>query len=387
MTASAPLGELVTVVGGGTPDRGEPAYWGPGYPWATVKDMKGFELSETEESITPAGLQHSASRVVPAGSIVLATRMALGKVAVATVPMAINQDLKALTCSPAIDPRFLLHYLAYRAPQIDAMGMGATVKGVTLDRLTQLRVPTPSLHEQRRIAAMLDRADAIRRKRRESIKLLDEFLRSAFLEMFGDPVGDGRAWHRVLLDDVAEIVSGVTKGRKLSSASQQVSYLRVANVQDGYLDLAEMKTIEATAQEITQYALRLGDIVLTEGGDPDKLGRGAVWHGEVEPCIHQNHVFRVRLRDEEFTPEFVSALLGSAYGKRYFLKAAKQTTGIASINRTQLGGFPVLRAPSALQKRYSAIVLATADTAANLGHAEAEANRLFDSLAQQAFSR
>lgn len=257
---------------------------------------------------------------------------------------------------------------------------------VKKEHLLEMQIPLPSLIAQRRIAAVLDRADAIRRKRGESLRLLDELLRSAFLEMFGDPVRNEQGWAATPLEAIAHIVSGVTKGRNISDATvAAVPYLRVANVQDGYLDLTEVKTIDATASEVARFRLQRGDILLTEGGDPDQLGRGAVWREEVPECIHQNHVFRVRLRDPAFVPEFVSALLGSAYGKRYFLRAAKQTTGIASINRTQLGGFPVLQVPIDLQKRYAAVLAEVRHLDARLLAASKVASDLFDSLAQCAF--
>jgi type I restriction enzyme S subunit len=101
------------------------------------------------------------------------------------------------------------------------------------------------------------------------------------------------------------------------------------------------------------YLLNPNDILLTEGGDPDKLGRGGIWKGEITPCIHQNHVFRVRITNNHFLPEYLSALLGSRYGKNYFFKEAKQTTGIATINRTQLRAFPVLFAPFDLQQKFT----------------------------------
>ena len=128
--------------------------------------------------------------------------------------------------------------------------------------------------------------------------------------------------------------------------------MRVANIQDGHIDLGEVKEIESLETDIEKYALQYGDILLTEGGDPDKLGRGAVWREEVKPCIHQNHIFRVRVDKLKITPEYLSALIGSARGKRYFLRAAKQTTGIASINMTQLKGFPALLPPISLQNKY-----------------------------------
>lgn len=145
------------------------------------------------------------------------------------------------------------------------------------------------------------------------------------------------------LDEVAEIGSGVTLGRDLSgSATVDLPYLRVANVQDGFLDLSEIKTVKVRTTEVDQFSLAAGDVLLTEGGDFDKLGRGAVWDGSISPCLHQNHIFRVRADRSKLEPEFLATLIGSEYGKRYFLRIAKRTTNLASINKTQLSAFPVL---------------------------------------------
>ena len=135
-----------------------------------------------------------------------------------------------------------------------------------------------------------------------------------------------------------------------------VPYMRVANVQDGHLNLDDVTEIEVFQSDIEKYRLVEGDLLLTEGGDPDKLGRGAVWKGQIKDCIHQNHIFRVRPDSTKLLPEYLSAQIGSVRGKRYFLKAAKQTTGIASINKTQLSNYPVLIPPMKLQLKYSDIV-------------------------------
>lgn len=276
-----------------------------------------------------------------------------------------NFMLRLRTNPERANPRWLYHWLKSDRGRAALTAMNSTTSGLrNLNRDLYLSqgIPLPPIADQARIAAMLDKADGIRRKRQESLRLLDELLRSAFLEMFGDPVRNEKGWESTRLGTMSEIVSGVTKGRKLRGNHRSVPYLRVANVQDGHLDLREMKVIDANEQEISKYSLQPGDIVVTEGGDPDKLGRGAVWRGHVADCIHQNHVFRIRLVDQRFTPEFVNALLGSAYGKRYFLKAAKQTTGIASINRTQLAAFPVLQPPVELQQKYARL-LAQVDAA------------------------
>lgn len=153
-------------------------------------------------------------------------------------------------------------------------------------------------------------------------------------------------WKIIPLASVAEIRTGLAKSNQRKSIDPvQMPYLRVANVQDGHLDLSEMKTITIEKSEATRYLLLNGDVLLTEGGDFDKLGRGAVWKSEIPNCLHQNHVFVVRTYRDILLPDYLSALAGSGYGKSYFLKCSKQSTNLASINSSQLRVFPVLLPP------------------------------------------
>jgi type I restriction enzyme, S subunit len=149
-------------------------------------------------------------------------------------------------------------------------------------------------------------------------------------------------WVWASLDMLGEIASGVAKGTKKASSvpTREVPYLRVANVQRGYLDLTQIKTIQATVSEIIELRLMRGDILFNEGGDLDKLGRGWVWYEEVAECIHQNHVFRMRPTIRAVPSEFISHH-GNSFGKEWFKKAGKQTTNLASINMTMLRAFPV----------------------------------------------
>ncbi len=132
--------------------------------------------------------------------------------------------------------------------------------------------------------------------------------------------------------------------------------VRVANVQDGYFDLREVKTIAVERSEIDRYSLRKNDVLLTEGGDLDKLGRGHLWDGQIEPCLHQNHVFAVRTRQDVLLPLFFALQTSGPHGRRYFLSCAKQTTNLASINSTQLKHFPVLVPPLWEQYEITAIL-------------------------------
>lgn len=149
-------------------------------------------------------------------------------------------------------------------------------------------------------------------------------------------------WQFVRLGTIAQIGSGmaVSKSRKLEDPVE-VPYLRVANVQRGKLDLDEVKTMEVERAELEGLKLRKWDVLFNEGGDRDKLGRGWVWESQIEPCITQNHVFRASpWLEEEFHSKFIS-YWGNAFGRNYFEKAGKQTTNLASINKTVLSMFPV----------------------------------------------
>ncbi len=179
---------------------------------------------------------------------------------------------------------------------------------------------------------------------------------------------DGWCWAK--LDQVAAIAGGVTKGQKFSEKAEtrEVPYLRVANVQRGYLDLLEIKTIRALAAEVKELALRPGDVLFNEGGDRDKLGRGWIWEGQIEECVHQNHVFRARLFLDEMQPKLVS-WCGNSYGQQWFMKAGKQSVNLASINLTVLRSFPVPLPPLAEQ---TAIVELVEDQLSVIDHLEAD---------------
>jgi type I restriction enzyme S subunit len=150
-------------------------------------------------------------------------------------------------------------------------------------------------------------------------------------------------WEVRPLKAVCEIQSGITLGKDyVGQTTDEYPYLRVANVQAGHANLAVVKTIHVTKAEALRCTLQAGDVLMTEGGDPDKLGRGCVWNAQVAPCLHQNHVFAVRPNTLQLQPHFLSALMGTRYARAYFESTAKQTTNLASTNKTKIGQFQVL---------------------------------------------
>ncbi len=154
------LGDVCRFIGGGTPSRKREDYYKGNIPWATVKDFKTYWITDTEDHITEAGLDDSASNLIPSGAVLLVTRVGLGKVAIAGRPMAINQDIKAVIPSTEILPEFLFWFLLSKGPEIQRIGTGATVKGVTLNDVRSISMPLPPLADQQRIIDILSRAEA-----------------------------------------------------------------------------------------------------------------------------------------------------------------------------------------------------------------------------------
>lgn len=171
------------------------------------------------------------------------------------------------------------------------------------------------------------------------------------------PFHPPNGWEWVRFGDIHQVAGGVTLGRKLTG-KRTVShpYLRVANVQRGALDLRQIKEVEIGEEELDRYRLRRDDLLITEGGDWDKVGRTAIWRGEIEPCLHQNHIFRARRITSDMNVEWVALFMNSAIAMAYFQASAKQTTNLASINMGELKHCAVPLPPLREQSRIVAAV-------------------------------
>ncbi|SMB27172.1 Type I restriction enzyme (fragment) [Sterolibacterium denitrificans] len=242
-----------------------------------------------------------------------------------------------------VEPEYIFYGIQQKLKEIENSTSFVTVKHLSAKQVQGIEMPLPPLPEQRRIVDLLARAEGVVRLRREAEKKAAELIPALFLDMFGDPATNPKGWPEHNLGDIADVVSGVTKGRKFGDKQTvEVPYLRVANVQAGHIDLTEVKTIEVLPRDVEQLALQNGDVVLTEGGDFDKLGRGALWEHNIANCVHQNHVFRVRCNRSVMLPQFFVIYLQSSRVREYFLRCAKRTTNLASINMTQLRALPVV---------------------------------------------
>lgn len=284
-----------------------------------------------------------------------------------------------------------LHFLLLSLG-LEQMNGHAVVPGLNRETAYSVPVRIPEIGEQNQIANVLRNAWKAVEVESEIIKVTRELKKAAFHHLFsrglhGTAPRETRfgvvpvSWEEMALNECAFVQTGIAKNtRKQSVDDVEVPYLRVANVQDGHLDLREIKTIKASRRDIESSLLQEGDVVLTEGGDFDKLGRGFIWEGQIERCVHQNHIFAVRTDQLKLLPRYFAYLAQSPYGKSYFLSVAHKTTNLACINSTKLKAFPVLL-PCLDEQQEIASILQTID--AKLSYHEARQKllrELFQSL-------
>ncbi|MFG1242273.1 restriction endonuclease subunit S [Xanthobacter sp. V7C-4] len=287
--------------------------------------------------------------------------------------------------SSELDRSYLFHWIGKALQEIHGKTSFVTVKHISSKQIANLDIILPPLDEQRRIVGLLDRAAEIRRRADAARAKARAIIPALFLDMFGDPATNPKGWAVRPLAEVADIGSGLTKGRKLNGTpAEPTPYLRVANVQADRLDLSEIKMIDATDDDRVRCRLLPGDLLMTEGGDLDKLGRCAMWQGEVELCLHQNHIFRVRM-GSAIVPDYARAFMQSEAARGYFLRVAKRTTGIASINKTQLGRLPVWVPPLPLQTSFAEQARRIETTARALDVAAAKAEAMAAALSHDIF--
>ncbi len=360
-----------------------------------TRDSIHLDLTDIQRVAVPDGAEGERTKVQP-GDILFSITAYLGSVAVAPdglEPAFVSQHvalarLRKGNMLPAWTAYVALSWVG--KTYLETQGYGGTKVQLSLDDVANLLLTVPPLHEQIAIAAFLDREtakiDALMAEQDKLLTLLAEKRQATISQAVTtglDPdvpmkdsgvewLGEVPAhWKISRLKFVASVQTGVAKGKDYTGKNTtEVAYLRVANVQDGYLALDDIATIVIPIEDLARYRLQPGDVLMNEGGDFDKLGRGHVWNGEIENCIHQNHVFAVRPR--QVSSAWVNKITSSDYAQFYFMTRSKQSTNLASISSTNVMELPLLLPPEAEQE---AILMFVDAETARLDALAAEAAR------------
>ena len=383
------LSEIALVSAGQGAPQGDSNYCESGTPFVKAGNLQELSNGASIDAIQKVSNEVAAThglKLQRKGSVLFAkSGMSCLKGYVYVLPedAYIVSHLACVT-PMGVDSDYLCYYFRFHRP--NKLVKDAAYPSISLADIGCLEIEIPEGNEVTQIVDALKRVESIINLHCQQLTVLDTLIKARFVELFGDTIFNESELPAMQLAEMADIVSGITKGRKTKETDlREVPYMAVSNVKSGYIDWTTVKTIMATPSEIEQYRLQPDDVLMTEGGDPDKVGRGAIIRKPLENCIHQNHIFRVRLNEEVILPVYFAEYLQHSKAKDYFLGCAKQTTGIASINMKQLRALPVLVPPIELQTQFATFVAQIYKSKAVVQKALDEAQTLFDSLMQQYF--
>lgn len=355
------LSELCEINIGKTPARAKAAYWGKGNPWLSIRDMnQGLELRTTKEEITDLGVRESCIKLVSKGTVLFSFKLSIGKIGIAQRDMYTNEAIAAL---PIKDKTQLCEeYLVYALTKIDAAkSTDRAVMGATLNKkkLAELKIPLPPLEEQKRIAAILDKADAIRRKRRQTIDFTDQLLHSIFLDMFGDPVTNPEGWPEEILVNL--ISCNLQNGAYYPKEEYSDNGIEMVHMSDAFYDVIQrgkLKRVLASETDIEKYKLTSEDLLISR--------RSLTYEGAAKPClippsseplIFESSMIRVTPDTEKVLTRYLFEYLSHPTVKTHFIRKYVTGATIKGISQKNLENIRVLIPPIDIQRKF----LATAD--------------------------
>jgi type I restriction enzyme S subunit len=379
--ATIRVGDYFHSWGGMTPSTSNASYWGGKVPWVSSKDIKAWRIAGGEEFITRKALQETRLRLCPVGSVLVVVRSGILAhtlpIAVVDAPVTINQDLKAFYCPDSDLNAWLALALRSLTPEILTNNRkdGTTVQSVRYEELCDLIIQVPPSHEQKRITArlgnLLERVGSTRERLSRVPVILKRFRQAVLTaacsgrltedwrqgagsrysakitrpQPIAEDAQEGlpeipESWCWTPIGEVSEIRGGIQKQPKRTPKKHAFPYLRVANVLRGRLDLSQVKQMELFEGELETYRLKTGDLLVVEGnGSLTEIGRSAIWGGEIENCVHQNHIIRVRVRG--CIPEYVDAFWNSRFGTSIITARAVTTSGLYSLSTKKVAAIPL----------------------------------------------
>ncbi|MEI6827379.1 MAG: restriction endonuclease subunit S [Desulfuromonadales bacterium] len=380
-----PISSFCSTGSGGTPSRANVAdYYGGTIPWVKSGELREDVILDTEEKITELAIKESSAKLVPKGALLIAMYGAtIGRIAELGVEGTTNQAVCHIVPDVKIaDKRYLFYGLQFRVPELIAQGAGGAQPNINQQIIRDTQIPLPPLPDQKRIAAILDKADSIRRKRQEAVRLTEELLRSVFLDMFGDPVTNPKGWEVVTVRDlVTEVKYGTS-----DKASYEGKYpiLRMNNITYlGGWNFTDLKRIDIPEKELSKYLVRKGDILFNRTNSKELVGKTAVYRRD-DPMAYAGYLIRIR-PNKQNNGEYIAAYLNSTHGKTILESMCKSIVGMANINAQELQEIAIMQPSLELQNQYAALVYAVEKAKVKLMASSEATDTLYDSLLQRAF--
>ena len=347
------LGDIATVSAGQSAPQGYEFFCDDGTPFIRAGSLEFLTNGGSEsncEKVTDEAAKKHHLRLFPADTVLFAKSgmsATLGRVYRLKEPCYVVSHLAAILPGPKIFPYYLQRWFEKHPPS--RLIPNESYPSIRLSEIKTLKIPLPTLLAQKRIATILDKADAIRRKRRRAIQLADEFSRSVFLDIFGDLIKNTKGWTQVCFGDICESRLGKMLDSKKQTGNHKRKYLRNANLKWDYFDLTDLLEMDFNEKDRETFNLKYGDLLICEGGE---VGRAAIWRNEFPECHFQKALHRVRTKPKKATPEFLLHLLWFLSRNGGFRDHATSAT-IAHLTGVKLKEMIIPLPPLGLQQMFS----------------------------------
>lgn len=384
------LGELCDVQIGRTPARDKNIYWGKGFPWLSIADMnQGRYICKTKEQITEEAVREAGCRLVEPNTVLLSFKLSIGKVSISKMPLYTNEAIASLSFfeKEKVDTSYFYWVLQNidLLKHVDKAG-----KGLTLNKkkLVEIDIPLPPLEQQRHIAAVLDAADTLRQKRRESLQKLDELLKSVFLDMFGDPVTNPRGWEVVETDEVIDdIVAGSSYGGEAKELeADELGVLKISAVTTGRFLANEFKAVKISDVKHELIKPRKGDLLFSRANTRELVGATCIVDADYEHLFLPDKLWRIDFDNSRCNNWYFKFLLSDEKFKTELTKTATGTSGsMLNISMEKLRRLEIPLPPIELQNNFAQYVELQEMNRTKLESSLAHLETLFASLQQQLF--
>lgn len=378
-----PLAELASISSGGTPLRNDSSFYGGETPWAKIGDITAAKkwIDFTEECITEDALENSAAKLFPIGTVLFSMYGSIGKTAITTVPMTTNQAILGLEPKPGVNPEYLYYCLINARLALFSDAKGTSQKNINGKMVKAFKVPIlPTeieepivkflssiedgadiseidhmplfLMELRRIVMRIEelaaRIEEARELRRRAVEETEALLFAYATEVFGDSNG----FTRSPVESFCNVRGGIQKSSKRTPGENPRRYITVAHVQRNWIDKSDLRYFEVSDEELERWRLLAGDVLVIEGnGSADQIGRTAMFRGEIEDCVHQNHVIRIRPDQKRVLPEYLNAYLNSPPGQSQMRERSRTTSGLFNLSVGRIKSIEVLLPSPEVQRR------------------------------------
>ncbi len=328
--------------------------------------------------------------MLPAGSILFSSRAPIGHCAIAAYPLCTNQGFKSIIPNQRLDSVYCYYALRYTTPAIVALGRGATFAEINKEMFERVRIPVPTLDEQKRIAALLDKADRLRRARRYVQELSNSFLQSVFLDMFGDPMTNPCGWATVELGDLVQAFEGGVNFNPVSEGGPSSPWrvLKISSVTSGEFKPDESKAISPDTTFNESLIVRKGDLIISRANTTELVGAVCMVRHTPPQVLLPDKLWRIKLRSTaEVNANYVLHILQLPHTRRIIGELATGTSGsMQNISKDKAGTIPIMLPPEERQGKFAEVVRQVERLRAQQREADRQAEHLFQTLLHRAFS-